>query len=67
MNARPLKLTVARPVEFPDRKLPYVVRWRLNGSGRWRSFESERGKNGAEAFYALLKAAISTSGVTLGS
>jgi hypothetical protein len=57
MSAPPLKVTISRPAEFPDRKLPYVVRWRLNGRGHWRSFATKRGKNGADAFCALLNVA----------
>jgi hypothetical protein len=52
-----VRVTVSRAAEFPDRKLPYVVRWRLNGRGHWRSFATKRGSNGADAFFALLKIA----------
>jgi hypothetical protein len=57
MKAPSLKVTISGPSEFPDRKLPYVVRWRLNGRGHWRSFATKRGRNGADAFYALLNVA----------
>ena len=57
MSDRQVKVTVSKPREYPDRKLPYVVRWRLNGCGHWRSFASAKGDNGADAFYALLKVA----------
>jgi integrase len=57
MNGPPTKITISLPTEFPDRKLPYVVRWRLNGRAHWRSFATKRGRNGAETFYALLSAA----------
>jgi integrase len=57
MNATSPKITISQPAEFPDRKLPYAVRWRLNGRGYWRSFATKRGKNGADAFYALLSVA----------
>jgi len=52
-----MKVTISEPVEFPERKLPYVVRWRLNGKGHWRSFATRRGVDGADAFHALLKVA----------
>jgi len=54
MSTRQVKLTISEPVEFPNRKLPYVVRWRLNGHGHWRSFHTKKGRNGADAFYAML-------------
>ncbi len=38
--------------------MPYVVRWRLNGHGYWRSFSTKRGANGAEAFHAKMKVAM---------
>ena len=57
MSTHPVKVTISRPVEFPDRKLPYVVRWRLNGRGHWRSFATKRGTNGADTFYARLRVA----------
>jgi hypothetical protein len=57
MNATSPKITISQLAEFPDRKLPYAVRWRLNGRGYWRSFATKRGKNGADAFYALLSVA----------
>lgn len=57
MSTPPLKVTISRPVEFPGRNLPYVVRWRLRGRGHWRSFAAKRGRNGADAFYALLSVA----------
>jgi hypothetical protein len=52
-----MKVTISEPVELPGRKLPYAVRWRLNGKRYWRSFATRRGDNGADAFYALLKVA----------
>ena len=57
MNRRQLKITVSEPVEIANRKLPYAVRWRLNGRGYWRSFATKRGANGADGFHALLKVA----------
>ena len=57
MSTRLIKITISKPTEFPGRKLPYAVRWRLNGRGYWRSFARLRGANGADAFYALLKVA----------
>jgi len=44
-------------MEFPDRRLPYTVRWRVNGRRYWRSFATIRGNNGADAFYSILKVA----------
>ena len=57
MSTRLIKVTISKPQEFPGRKLPYAVRWRLNGRGYWRSFARLKGANGADAFYALLKVA----------
>ena len=57
MSARQIKVTVSKPREYPDRKLPYAVRWRFNGRGYWRSFARAKGDNGADAFYALMKVA----------
>ena len=53
----PIKVTVSAPVEYPDRKLPYIVRWRVNGHGHWRSFSTKKGRNGADGFYSQLKVA----------
>lgn len=58
MNRQQVKVTVSAPIEYPDRKMPYVVRWRLNGHGYWRSFATRRGPNGAEAFHAQLTIAV---------
>lgn len=57
MKRHPIKVTVATPVEYPDRKLPYVVRWRVNGRGHWRSFSARKGRNGADSFYSQLRVA----------
>jgi integrase len=57
MSARQIKVTVSKPRAYPERNLPYAVRWRLNGHGYWRSFAHARGDNGADAFYALMKVA----------
>jgi len=57
MTGRLLKVTVSRPNEFPDRKRPYVVRWRVNGRAHWRSFASLKGRNGAESFCSMLDVA----------
>jgi len=57
MSTRPVRVTVSESTEFPGRRLPYVVRWRLNGRGHWQSFATKRASNGADAFCALLKVA----------
>lgn len=57
MSSRQVKILVSQPIEFPERRLPYTVRWRLNGRRHWRSFATRRGNNGADAFYSLLKVA----------
>ncbi len=57
MNSHQIRVTVSLPAEYPERRLPYAVRWRVNGRRYWRSFASKRGKNGAEAFCALLTVA----------
>ena len=57
MSARQIKVMVSKPTEYPERNLPYAVRWRLNGRGYWRSFARAKGDNGADAFYALMKVA----------
>lgn len=57
MNSRQVKILVLPPREFPGRRLPYAVRWRINGRRYWRSFATERGNNGAVAFHSLLKVA----------
>ena len=57
VTRQPIKVTVSMPVEYPDRKLPYVVRWRVNGRGRWRSFSTKKGRNGADSFYSQLQVA----------
>jgi len=45
-----LNVTIREPVGFANRKLPFVVRWRLNGRGYWRSLATKRDHNGADAF-----------------
>jgi hypothetical protein len=57
VSSRQIKITVSAPWEYPERRMPYVVRWRLNSRGYWRSFATNRGANGAEAFHAKLKVA----------
>jgi integrase/uncharacterized protein YbdZ (MbtH family) len=57
VNSRPIKVTVPHVTEFPERRLPYVVRWRVNGRRHWRSFATKRGNNGADAFCSLLSVA----------
>jgi|GEM_PF-6198195 len=58
VKPRQVKVTVAAPTEYPDRKMSYVIRCRLNGHGYWRSYSTKRGANGAEAFHAKLKVAM---------
>lgn len=50
-------MTVPQVPEFPERGLPYVVRWRVNGRRYWRSFATKRGNNGADTFCSLLTVA----------
>jgi integrase len=57
VNSRQIKILVLPPKEFPGRRLPYAVRWRINGRRYWRSFATKRGNNGADAFHSLIKVA----------
>jgi integrase len=57
VNPRQVKILVLPPKEFPGRRLPYAVRWRINGRRYWRSFATKPGNNGADAFHSLLKVA----------
>jgi uncharacterized protein YbdZ (MbtH family) len=57
VNSGPVNVKVLQPKEFPERKQPYVVRWRLNGRRYWRSFATKRGNNGADTFYSILTVA----------
>jgi hypothetical protein len=57
VNFGPVNVKVLQPKEFPERKQPYVVRWRLNGRRYWRSFATRRGNNGADTFCSILTVA----------
>jgi hypothetical protein len=55
VSSRQIKVTISQPTEYPVRRLPYTVRWRVNGRRYWRSSATKRGNRGVGAFYSLLK------------
>ena len=57
VSSRQIKVTISQPTEYPERRLPYTVRWRVNGRRYWRSFATKQVNNGAGTFYSLLKVA----------
>lgn len=57
VSSRQIKVTISQPTEYPVRRFPYTVRWRVNRRRYWRSFAIKQVNNGAGTFYSLLKVA----------